>query len=578
MGAANTKIINALSGVLTRRDSKREEGTKTLFRVRSNSLDSISTALSFGSAPERQPPSRASSLDNLHTAPKYSRVINIHGKEYILLDNESIASRIADRKENTSRHARVRESPSLQDRGVPSPRVTRREVLRTRSDPVRSISHFVKEPDQFSDNFVTEDSAERSLVDDSQDSQDLSTESKTQFMPTRSILKDRKTGSSLDQTSASLPDDPDLLSKLLSDYPQIAPSVLSKLTPEEWDQVFNFTFASLGKSLQLIKQLIENQALNVPESRETNTSFDSLAHKHVTINEEVSTSTYDRGSIVAGIDGTTSVQTPSSREKPKQRRQRKDRPNSLPPVYLRSTESPESWREPMLDEFAPTHSRARANSHEGSYYRRCSSDPTKNRLSKPEQPYPCSSRTRRKKIARAQRNPDAPVDTSLDDNCPGVAKIRRAPRFCSHYVDRERKPKKDRSDDQLPYIPRKSIRPATTMLKHATEITEESIASAFARSTHKRFGTKHGSIENDELGVIDLGLSRHSRRFAHRWEDLDSPSTDMAVRSLDLNHPSMLKPTRTKKSDNNHYTGICTPQTLIHSHNHYHHIINYTQS
>ncbi len=146
-------------------------GTKTLFRVRSNSLDSISTALSFGSAPERQPPSRASSLDNLHTAPKYSRVINIHGKEYILLDNESIASRIADRKENTSRHARVRESPSLQDRGVPSPRVTRREVSRTRSDPVRSISHFVKEPDQFSDNFVTEDSAERSLVDDSQDSQ-----------------------------------------------------------------------------------------------------------------------------------------------------------------------------------------------------------------------------------------------------------------------------------------------------------------------------------------------------------------------------------------------------------------------
>ena len=116
------------------------------------------------------------------------------------------------------------------------------------------------------------------------------------------------------------------------------------------------------------------------------------------------------------------------------------------------------------------------------------------------------------------------------------------------------------------------------MLKHATEITEESIASAFARSTHKRFGTKHGSIENDELGVIDLSLSRHSRRCAHRWEDLDSPSTDMAVRSLDLNHPSMLKPTRTKKSDNNHYTGICTPQTLIHSHNHYHHIINYTQS
>ncbi len=149
-------------------------GTKTLFRVRSNSLDSISTALSFGSAPEPQPPSRASSLDNLHIAPKYSRVINIHGKQYMLLDNESIASRIADRKENTKRHTRIRESPSLQDGGVSSPQGTRREVSRTRSDPVRSIhvSLVAKEPDQFSDNFVTEDSAERSLVDSQdQDSQ-----------------------------------------------------------------------------------------------------------------------------------------------------------------------------------------------------------------------------------------------------------------------------------------------------------------------------------------------------------------------------------------------------------------------
>ncbi len=133
------------------------------------------------------------------------------------------------------------------------------------------------------------------------------------------------------------------------------------------DQVFNFTFASLGKSLQLI---IENQALNLPESRETNSSSDSLTHKHVTINEEVSTSTYDRGSIVAGTDDTTAVQTQSTREKPRQRRQRKDRPK-LPPVYLRSTESPESWREPKLDDVAPTHSTARAHSHEGSYYRRC---------------------------------------------------------------------------------------------------------------------------------------------------------------------------------------------------------------
>ncbi len=123
--------------------------------------------------------------------------------------------------------------------------------------------------------------------------------------------------------------------------------------------------------MRMIQKVGEDQSS--PENRETNSSSDSLSQKHVTINEEVSTSIYDRGSTVAGMDGTTCVEALNTRERTRQRRRRKDRPNSLPPVYLRSTESPELSRrvESELDSVVPTQIRARANSHEGSYYRRC---------------------------------------------------------------------------------------------------------------------------------------------------------------------------------------------------------------
>ncbi len=124
-----------------------------LFRVRSSSLDSITTALSFGTESEPQPLSRASSLDSLLPTPKHTRVINIHGKQYMLLDNESIVSTITS---NSSQWVDVRDNPPVLEGEIPSSRVEKKNVSRTQSEPIRSRCCVEKEPacDQFSDNFV----------------------------------------------------------------------------------------------------------------------------------------------------------------------------------------------------------------------------------------------------------------------------------------------------------------------------------------------------------------------------------------------------------------------------------------
>ncbi len=122
-----------------------------LFRVRSNSLDSISTCFSVGTVTEPQLLSRASSLDNLHSTQKRTRVINIHGKQYMLLDNTSVTSATTD---NSLPWVDVRESPPVKYKESSSSQAGRRDVSRTQSEPIHSSSRVEKEPDQFSDSFV----------------------------------------------------------------------------------------------------------------------------------------------------------------------------------------------------------------------------------------------------------------------------------------------------------------------------------------------------------------------------------------------------------------------------------------
>ena len=146
-------------------------GTRKLVRVRSTSLDSISTALSFGTGPQSEVPSRASSLDNLHMAQfhsGHSRSTRSNGRRYMLLDNESVASSIIGGDSGEGKSLDVREPPSSTQPKLP--------LTRTKSDPLSSRSVRVKEPDTFSDNFVNVESNKelerpRSLIESPSTSQ-----------------------------------------------------------------------------------------------------------------------------------------------------------------------------------------------------------------------------------------------------------------------------------------------------------------------------------------------------------------------------------------------------------------------
>ncbi len=135
------------------------------------------------------------------------------------------------------------------------------------------------------------------------------------------------------------------------------------------------------------------------------------------------------------------------------------------------------------------------------------------------------------------------------------------------------------------------MRTASMVFKRSAEITEESVASAFARSALKRKANRtDADSKNLEVIYSTMRDMPVEVGFQHGWNDLvfpktsrsgrDSPDTDMAVISLDLNHPSMLKPLRMRGGNNNNQsTGVSPPpQTFLHNHNHYHHIIHHTQS
>ena len=148
------------------------------FRGRSNSLDSISTALSFGTVSQACVPSRCSSLDNLLPGPQshdssMQRHTRSHDKQYSLLDNESVSSvgenseverqgeipqterEIPQRTELTlSLPTSLDQTVSLSCSGTPARAKQRQSILKRR------------EVDEFSDNFVTaepEDVSPRSM-------------------------------------------------------------------------------------------------------------------------------------------------------------------------------------------------------------------------------------------------------------------------------------------------------------------------------------------------------------------------------------------------------------------------------
>ena len=370
--------------------------------------------------------------------------------------------------------------------------------------------------------------------------------------------------------------------------------------------------------------------------------------KHVTISDEVPTSmyAYDREVTVATNDSLPDHTRHEERTRRK-RRSRKERPNSLPPVYLKNevTKLTDAERDKSGLNDDELQVRTRSHSHEGSYYHKVNvetaRDGFKGHKSDQLQHYPCSGRTRKRKTNKS-KNPNAPVDVSLDDNCPGVARVRRLHRhthhhsFCDPPFDRSRsdgsREKNSRNlrernvqrhlmdkeeEDRLPSKQSKScsvsdrkdqkfvltledMRAAATVIRRSAEVAEVDLASSYpGQSTRKRHSmkliSKHSSLEDEEVEVTDSNLSaeqsnKRNGLYLGRdegWSELVfpeatrsgriSPATDMAVISLDLNSPSMLEPTDSKRSYlNNVPAGSVHPQMYLHSHNHYHHIIHHT--
>ena len=120
---------------------------RAFFAVRSGSLDSISTALSLTTQQSR--PARTNSLDSLLLQSGSSRSRVEDGRRYVLLETGSVSSSrtlTADAEQRGSESNLTRSLPAAIERRVQcnSPRESRR-VKNSRN------------PDGFSDNFVTAD-------------------------------------------------------------------------------------------------------------------------------------------------------------------------------------------------------------------------------------------------------------------------------------------------------------------------------------------------------------------------------------------------------------------------------------
>lgn len=118
---------------------------RALFRVRSGSLDSISTAVSFGI---QNGLTRYSSADNLYHHQDHvchSRTEN--GKQNTLIDTDSLSSSMTEGE----RKGLTQSLPATIEKSVSSPA----EVIRARPK---------SEPDGFSDDFVCRDASVADMV------------------------------------------------------------------------------------------------------------------------------------------------------------------------------------------------------------------------------------------------------------------------------------------------------------------------------------------------------------------------------------------------------------------------------
>ena len=317
-------------------------------------------------------------------------------------------------------------------------------------------------------------------------------------------------------------------------------------------------------------------------------------------------------------------------ERVRRRRERyqRERPNSLPPEYLKDSVSGESQGtevdgcEDLQDVV-----RSRSRSHEECYYYQCKTpDDIKARR---------KTYSRRKKSGRSSRNRDSIVDTSIDDNCPGVPENRVGRhRHHHHHVvcarcfegfrdvtmsPRSRRHKhRHRNSGELDvsqelnfgqnesssyYITLQDMKTSAKMLTRGVGTGEAHESSGGGRHNNLQCKShskgmycqrQNYSEEVEGLSTVPPECSQvGSNKMLNNnsWRDLafpvtsrtgrDSPHTDMAVHDLDLDSPRMMQPLELSDKNNMPLASSGVDGTVkhfyLHDHHHYHHIIHHNK-
>ncbi len=306
----------------------------------------------------------------------------------------------------------------------------------------------------------------------------------------------------------------------------------------------------------------------------------------------------------------------SSRNEPRahrsKRKNRRERPNSLPPLYLRSTiretaEEPGSSHDDQ--DISPSRDvpmRRRSRSHENCFFYRCQ-DPSATEMGATETgPVSGSGNSRRRKQCECRgeskceglessssscssgssghrkRRVARPatmerVDTSIDDDCPRVFenRVRRKPRHSAacERCKGQRKPQRhssdrdgeinmadftDHTDPNVEYVDLGQLKTWALLESVALRLTQEGSDEGVATDVrkHRKLKSKHPSINLEEVprlrATIKLDDSFNLKELLYPMQSRtgrDSPRTDMAVAGLDMTSAQMFeRATRTSGS------------------------------
>lgn len=402
-------------------------------------------------------------------------------------------------------------------------------------------------------------------------------------------------------------------------------------SPQEWGELVTYVCDSLGHSLR--SSYPDKLSQGRTESR------DKAITKHVRISEADLTRVESHGDCLE-CSGLAKGEERTQRRK---RRSRKERPTSLPPLYLKheaslalsttKEEGNETCEADPKDSFQIPEMRGRSRSHDDCSQHSCTEPvevgPQTCRRNCDcrvhqyhlDNHYPCSSRSRKKKMREKDR--DAPVDPSLDDNCPGVHRYKRRNYHHHHHHHavcercleslgdfasggKHRHKHKHHSPEQGEDEDGEKVNGANYLtlekLKAAALILQRSVgqeasyplrhSGGFSHRRHAKLRNRHSYHQDyassKTADVQELIFPVRSRTGR------DSPATDMAVVNLDFNSPNMLEPMDSERrlwhsqlytaSDSRLNSNPAVPGTestpvrhlYLHNHHHYY-IIHHSQ-